>query len=117
MPMGMNGLQFLYNQLFLLMFLYFCAFLSCSEISRFFIFLLFESIFTSDSSLLHLYFHQSPYFTLPLYFEVGFSRKILHATHISNACKLYYVGCLSNIAFVLVFSSLDFYFLMHHPTL
>ena len=105
------------SSLFLLSFLYLCAFLPASEIIDFhFSGLWINNLFTSDPSSLQSYCDKCLCVTLPLYLKASFSRETLHVTHLLYGYKLYYVGCLSNIGFWLVFSSLVLYFLMCRPT-
>ena len=96
--------------------MFFCSCFCTLPKSVVFIFLVFELVFTSDASPLKHCCRQSLCFTLPFYLEASFSRDTLHLTHLLYAYKLYYVGCLSNIGVLLVFSSVSIFFLMRRPT-
>ena len=72
------------NHCSLLMYLYFCGFLTSIKIKRF-IFLVFNSIFTSDPLLLQLYCRQFPCCTLPFLLHASFSLETFHGTHLVYA--------------------------------
>ena len=76
-----------------------------------YIFLVFKSIFTSDSSSLKPYCIQPPCFMIPFYLEDSISRSTLYVVIWLQ------IGVLSNIGFLLSFSSLVFYFVMRRLNL
>ena len=79
----------------------------------FYIFLVLESIFTSDSSSLKPYCNQSPCFMISFYLEDSFSLNLI----CDPVVIWLQIGFLSNIGFLLSFSSLVFYFVMRRLNL
>ena len=73
-------------------------------------FLVFKSIFTSDTSPLQPYYHQSSWFTLLFYLKNSFSRDTFLLTHLLYGYTLYCDGCFLNIGFLISILTARFLF-------
>ena len=104
----MTDLLFLFKPLFLLMFLYCCGFVTSLEIGPFRRLNQYLPAILYRYNLIVISFHALRYRSnwKPDFLAKPYMENIFY----NNGYKLFHVRCLSNIGFLLVFSSLVFYF-------